>query len=79
MVTTDLLMKDIEKSKNKEKTLKIFSILADRVDVVAPFLGKGILHNTKNDVLIAWLTTPKIIYRFMTSSIIKRNPFDESK
>lgn len=76
MVTTNLLMKDIENSSNKEKTLKIFSILADKVEDVAPFLGQKILSNTKNNVLIAWLTTPKIIFRFMTSSFIKRNPFD---
>lgn len=76
MVTTDLLMKDLNKSKNKEKTLKIFSILADKVEVVTPFLVDGVLKNAKNGQLIAWLTTPKIMYRFMTSGIIKRNPFD---
>lgn len=74
MVTTDLLLKDIEKSKNKEKTLKIFNILADKVEDVAPFLGKRILSNRKNDALIAWLTTPKIVFRFLTAGFIKRNP-----
>ncbi len=75
MVTTDLLMKDIEKSANPEKTKKIFSILADHVTDVAPWLGQKILTNKKNGVLIAWLTTPKIIIRFLTSSFIKRDPF----
>lgn len=75
MVTTDLLMKDIDSSDNPEKAKKIFSILADRVTTVAPWLGQRILSNDKNGQLIAWLTTPKIIYRFMTASLIKRNPF----
>lgn len=76
MVTTDLLMKDIEKSDNSEKTKKIFSILADRVTTVAPWLGERILSNHKNGQLIAWLTTPKIFYRFMTAGFMKRNPFE---
>lgn len=70
-------MKDIETLENKEEALKIFRILADKVSDVAPYLGQRILKNNKNNALIAWLTTPKIIYRFMTSKIVKRNPFSE--
>lgn len=77
MVITDLLLNDIEKSSNKEKTMKIFRILADRVQDVAPYLGKRILKNRKNGSYIAWLTTPKIFYRFITAGFIKRDPFEE--
>lgn len=76
MVTTDLLMKDIDQSSDPEKTRRIFSILADNVRDVAPWLGQRVLENRRNGVLIAWLTTPKIIWRFMTSGFLKRNPFD---
>lgn len=74
MVFTDLLLKDIDKSPNKESTLKIFRILADNVPVVTEYLSKKILKNKKNDAYIAWLTTRKIIFRFLTAPIIKRNP-----
>lgn len=75
MVTTDLLMKDIEKTSDPVKTRKIFSILADKVSDVTPYLGKRVLENKKSGVLIAWLTTPKILFRFLTAGMIKRNPF----
>lgn len=75
MVTTDLLLGDLRKRPDADRVLRIFSILADRVEVVTPFLGERILKNQKNDVLIAWLTTPKIIFRFLTAPFVKRNPF----
>lgn len=73
MVTTNLLLGDLENSKDAEKAKKIFNILADNIETVTPYLGERILKNNKKDVLIAWLTTGKIIYRFMTSPFIKRN------
>lgn len=75
MVTTQLLLRDLEKMENAEKVKKIFSILADPVSKVAPYLGERILRNTKNNQLLAWLTTPKILFRFMTAGFIRRDPF----
>ena len=75
MVLTQLLLKDVENSPNKESTLKIFKILADKVETVAEYLSKEILKNKKNGAYIAWLTTPKIIYRFISAPITKRDPF----
>ena len=74
MVLTKLLLKDVEASPDKESTLKIFKILADKADVVAEFLSDKILQNKKNGAYIAWLTTGKILWRFMTAPITKRNP-----
>ena len=53
--------KVVENSPNKESTLKIFRILADKVPVVTEYLSEKILSNTKNDAYIAWLTTGKNI------------------
>lgn len=75
MVTTQLLLKDIEKAEDPDKVRKIFSILADPVSKVTPYLGERILKNTKKDILIAWLTTPKILFRFLSAGIIHRDPF----
>jgi len=74
MVLTKLLLKDVEASPDKESTLKIFKILADKADVVAEFLSDKILKNKKNGAYIAWLTTGKILFRFMTAPITKRDP-----
>ncbi|MBN2879901.1 MAG: SDR family oxidoreductase [Clostridia bacterium] len=74
MVLTKLLLKDVETSPEKESTLKIFKILADKADVVAEFLSDKILKNSKNGAYIAWLTTGKILWRFMTAPITKRDP-----
>ena len=74
MVLTNLLLKDIDASPEKESALKIFKILADRVETVTPYLSRKILKNKKNNAYIAWLTTGKIILRFMTAPITKRDP-----
>lgn len=74
MVLTQLLLKDIDTSPDKESTLKIFKILADKVEVVTEYLSSKILKNKKNNAYIAWLTTSKIIFRFMTAPITKRDP-----
>ncbi|MEX1378295.1 MAG: SDR family oxidoreductase [Eubacteriales bacterium] len=75
MALTQLLLKDVENSPNKESTLKIFKILADKVEVVTEYLSKEVLKNQKNGAYIAWLTTPKIMYRFMSAPFTKRDPF----
>lgn len=66
MVLTDFLLKDIEEDTPKNiQTKKIFNILADRPETVATFLCKEIIKNTKNNSYIAWLTTSKILIRFL--------------
>lgn len=77
MVITDFIMKPLEKQsiEEQEKTRKIFNILADRVETVTPFLVDQMLKNNKNNARIEWLTKPKIMWRFITSSLIKRDVF----
>ena len=74
MVVTDLLL--IERKEDPaawESSKKIFNILADRVETVTPWIAQKVLENRKNGALINWLTTPKILYRFLFASILKRN------
>ena len=59
-----------------EKTKKVYNILGDYPDVVADFLVKGMLTNTKNNAKIEWLTARKAAWRFMTAGFNKRNFFD---
>lgn len=77
MVVTELLMGGYSSDEAREKAKKIFNILADKVETVTPFLVEQMLANAKNDAAIAWLTTPKIIWRFMTSAFNKRDLFAE--
>lgn len=79
MVLTDFLLKSLEDKNNEEiiKTKKVFNILADHVDDVTAYLSKKILENTKNNAHIAWLTSRKIILRFLTAKIKRRNIMDK--
>lgn len=54
---------------------KIFNILADKPETVAPFLVSRMLSNTKNDIQIEWLSFGKILTRFASSLFKKREIF----
>ena len=56
-----------------EKTKKIYGILGDEPDVVADFLVKRMLSNTKNNAKIEWLTTGKVMWKFLTARKKKLN------
>jgi hypothetical protein len=56
-----------------QRQKRIFNILADRVETVTPYLVDGMLKNTKHGAKIAWLTTPKIAFRFLTAPFVKRD------
>ena len=72
MVMTDLIYNSIRPDVDDDAK-KIFNILADMPETVTPWLVKNILNNTKNGKVIAWLTGPKIRWRFMTAPFNKRN------
>ena len=68
MVLTEFLLKNVENiTPESNRIKKVFNILADKPEVVTSYLSKKILKNTKNNSYIAWLTTPKIIFRFLTA------------
>ena len=61
-----------------EKTRKVYNILGDYPDVVAAFLVKEMLVNTKNNAHIEWLTGGKAAWRFMTAAFNKRDFFQKA-
>jgi len=78
MVLTDMLIEPYENDPERQEELRrIFNILADRVETVAPWLADQILQNKKTGVKIQWLTTPKIIWRFASAPFSKRDLFDD--
>lgn len=74
IVLTELLT-----AADTERTRRILSILADRVETVTPYLVERILANDRHGARIAWLTRAKIARRFATAPFIKRDPSAESK
>jgi NAD(P)-dependent dehydrogenase (short-subunit alcohol dehydrogenase family) len=77
IVITDLLIKDYDGSPEKfEKAKKVLNILGDTVETVTPYLAEKILEN-KDGKKVAWLTTGKVLMRFMTAGFNKRNLFGE--
>ena len=77
MVITDLLTKQYEgRPEDWERDKRIFNILADRVETVAPWLAAQILDNKKSGVRISWSSRWKIMGRFLISPIYKRKVID---
>ena len=55
----------------------IFSIIADRVETVTPWLAERILTNTRNGATISWLPWWKLMGRFAMSRFRRRDPFTD--
>ncbi|GAB4526983.1 MAG: SDR family oxidoreductase [Anaerolineae bacterium] len=76
MVLTDMLTsEEVRSTENWETTRRIFNILADRIEDVAPWLARRVLDNRKSGVHIRWLTRRKIISRFLSAPFRKRDLF----
>ena len=76
MVSTKLVTSQYEgHPEDWERVKGIFNILSERVEIVTPWIAKKVLNNKKNGVIISYLTTPKLIQRFLLAPFIKRNIF----
>lgn len=75
MVVTDMLLDPL---KNDPEILtrnrRIFNILSDTPQTVAPFLARKMLENNRSGAKIKWLSRPKLVWRFLTAPFSKRNP-----
>lgn len=75
IVTTDFLPNGYDNPADFEKAKRIFNILGDKVETVTPYLTEKVLANEKSGARIEWLTTPKVILRFLTAGFNKRDLF----
>ncbi|MBL7200754.1 MAG: SDR family oxidoreductase [Anaerolineae bacterium] len=76
MVVTDFLTAGQEGgSEEWERTKRVLNILADRVETVTPWLAERVLADDKHGAHIAWLTRGKVMWRFLTASLRKRDLF----
>lgn len=77
MVITDLVLDRYNGRPDEwERAKKIFNIIADRVENVTPWLADKILANQKNGVILAYSSTWKLLWRFVSQPFVKRNLFD---
>ena len=77
MVITDLVLDRYNGRPDEwERAKRIFNIIADRVENVTPWLADKILANQKNGVILAYSSTWKLLWRFVSQPFVKRNLFD---
>jgi NAD(P)-dependent dehydrogenase (short-subunit alcohol dehydrogenase family) len=77
MVLTDMLTGRAGRDPQEvARAERVFSILADRVETVAPWLARRILANQRNGIRIAWLTPAKVMGRFLTAPFRRRRLLD---
>ncbi|MBP2192755.1 SDR family oxidoreductase [Nocardia goodfellowii] len=75
MVVTDLLTHGYADPDELAKARKVFNILADTVETVAPWLAERAVTHTRNGAHVRWLTTPKVIGRFAMAPVRRRDLF----
>ncbi|MFE6861528.1 SDR family oxidoreductase [Nocardia sp. NPDC057668] len=75
MVATDLLTHGYDDPAELAKARKVFNILADTVDTVAPWLAERAVSRARNGAHVRWLTTPKVIGRFAAAPFRRRDLF----
>ncbi|MBG0817197.1 SDR family oxidoreductase [Planomonospora sp. ID82291] len=74
MVVTDLLTHGYGPAE-LERAKKIFSILADPVDVVAPWLAERVVARARNGAHVRRLTPARVAARFALAPFRRRDPF----
>jgi hypothetical protein len=76
MVTTRLLTQQYDERPNEwERARPILSILADRVETVAPWLAREVLDNRRHGARIKWSSPARLAARFIAAPFHKRDPF----
>ncbi len=73
MVLTGMLLDNAGTGAERERILRIFNILAERVETVAPFLVDKILANDKHGTHIKYLTRLGIMRRMIMAPFNKRD------
>lgn len=79
IVVTDFLIENMKKMPpdEYEQVKIVYNLLADKVEIVAPFLVENILANTQTGAKIDWLTDEKAAERFNSDEYAARNLLGE--
>jgi len=74
MVLTDLILEPLRKDPLKNKQLiRIYNILANDSETVTPFLVRKMIENKDNGAKISWLSSWKVMKRFLYAPFSKRD------
>ncbi len=74
MVMTDMLIDPLKKDPGRQKEMaRIYNILAEEPETVAPWLVDRMIENTENGARIAWLTRWKVTKRFLSAPFSRRD------
>ena len=77
MVVTDLITRPYEdRPEDWERAKKVFNIIADTIENVAPWLADRILANQRHGAVLSYSSPLKILWRFVTAPISQRDLFD---
>jgi NAD(P)-dependent dehydrogenase (short-subunit alcohol dehydrogenase family) len=78
MVITDLVLAPYKgRPEDLERVKRIFNIIADTVDNVAPWLADKVLSNQKNGARLQYTSTLKLVGRFLSAPFSKRDLFTD--
>jgi NAD(P)-dependent dehydrogenase (short-subunit alcohol dehydrogenase family) len=78
MVVTDLITEQYKDQPEEwQKVKRIFNIIADRVENVAPWLVDQILANQRTGRRIQYLSKWGLMFRFLSSPFTKRDVFSD--
>lgn len=78
MTATDLIISEYRgKPDAWRRVSRIFNILSDTVEIIAPWLVHRMLRNRRNGARIIWLTGLKASWRFMSAPFAKRRIYPD--
>jgi len=78
MVATDLIRDRYkDRPEDWERARKIFNVIAERVEIVTPWLVQQMLNNQKNGAILSYSSPWKLLRKFLSSPFMKRQVFDE--
>jgi NAD(P)-dependent dehydrogenase (short-subunit alcohol dehydrogenase family) len=78
MVATDLITSPYKGRPQEWRRVKrIFNIIADTVENVAPWLAQRMLDNRQNGAVLSYSSSLKLLGRFLTSPLSKRDLFKD--
>lgn len=78
MVVTDLLLDPVKDDpKTRKQLIRVANILGERPETVCPWLVEHVLGNTKNGVRFDWLNKRKVIWKFATAPLHRRDLFTD--
>jgi hypothetical protein len=78
MVVTDMLAQQYEANpEGWERNKRVFNIMGDRVETIAPWFAQRMLANDRSGARIKWMSRFKLIGRFIAAPFSKRDLFED--